>query len=348
MNLASFERIDYQLRYNKHIERKLVFDTFVKVVQEFPSLGHKYLGFGSIWFSDFRLAHRVLGLRDLKSMEFHDYVGRAEFNKPYRAIDVLPGNCSATLRMMPPEYWSNSIISWMDFDGCLEPQVVGDLAYLLEKCAPQSVVVITVNSSRDNYRPRVRGEEERRRRENTSVGQVEELLRASVVPQRFEPQPTEGGVLQDVTERDFPEFLAEALLLFMGHIVASSGRTTVAASGATELLQFLPLFNFAHKDGADMVTVGGAIVSGSTEPIWRERVSHGIERRAQDQLPTYQRLDMMPLTLREKVALDACLPDGMNEFVVRAQEVGLRLANGELEKYWRYYRHFPVFLESPV
>lgn len=62
MTGASFERIDYQLRYNKHIERKLVFDILSRAAQRVSFSEHRYLGFGSMWFSDFRLARRLLGL----------------------------------------------------------------------------------------------------------------------------------------------------------------------------------------------------------------------------------------------------------------------------------------------
>ncbi|MGC0014731.1 O-methyltransferase, partial [Ralstonia pseudosolanacearum] len=39
----SFERIDYQLRYNKHIERKMIFDLLSRAHQHVGLANHRYL-----------------------------------------------------------------------------------------------------------------------------------------------------------------------------------------------------------------------------------------------------------------------------------------------------------------
>ncbi len=345
MTSPSFERIDYQLRYNKHIERKLVFDVLSRAK---PLVGfdrHRYIGFGSMWFSDFRIAHRILGLNSMVSMEREQYKERANFNRPYRCITVEGENSTDYLRKME---WNVPLISWLDYDGCLEQSVTEDLGILLDSCPMNSIVLVSVNAARVNYRPKMEGAV--RKRIDTALGQIESLLGAGVVAPRFEPPPPSAGAMHgDVSEGQFAEFLAEALLAFMTHRVKSTMRKSSAiTTEENDPLRFLPLFNFCHKDGVEMVTVGG-VVCGSTDVKnpWCNDMALGIERDA-NKFPKHHRLDLVPLTLKEKLTLDSCLPHGEEDFLAEAKAMGIGLDDSELSKYRRYYDHFPVFFEAPI
>lgn len=348
MTGPSFERIDYQLRYNKHIERKLVFDVLARAKPLIGFDSHRYLGFGSMWFSDFRLAHRILGLSSMISMEREEYSERATFNQPYRCIDVHGENSTDFLRKLE---WNSPFISWLDYDGCLETSVVEDLGILLDECPADSVVLVSVNAKRSNYRPRNLIGAIAGKRPGTALGSVEALLGGGVVSPRFEPPRVGTGVAHDdVLDENFAEFFAEALLAFMVHRIASAGRKFGVSSDGKDIpLRFLPLFNFCHKDGVEMVTVGGVVCSGSDDGNpWFNDAALGIERNATDGLPKHQRLDLVPLTLKEKLTLDSCLPHEEPGFLAEAKGKGVRLDDSELSKYWRYYGQFPVFFEVPV
>lgn len=347
MTSPSFERIDYQLRYNKHIERKLVFDVLARAM---PLVGfdrHRYLGFGSMWFSDFRLAHRLLGLSEMISMERKQYEKRANFNRPYRCITVEGKDSTEFLRKVE---WNSPFISWLDYDGCLELSVVEDIGLFLDGCPANSIVLVSVNSGRANYRPKAVAAANVGKRISTALGQIEALLGVGVVSPRFEPAPPARGTAHgDVLEGHFAEFVAEALLAFMTHRIAKAGRKFgEAADGKAIAMRFLPLFNFCHKDGAEMVTVGGVVCSGLDEGNpWCNDAALGIERNA-DKLPKHRRLDLVPLTLKEKLTLDSCLPHAEPDFMAEAKQKGIGLDDMELSKYWRYYSHFPVFFEAPI
>lgn len=341
---ASFEKIDYQLRYNKYIERRLVFDLLKRAQHAIDFSNHRYLGFGSMWFSDFRLAHRVLEIESMYSMERAEYVDRATFNQPYSSIKVVGGNSSDTLRGFDAEYWQYPNLAWLDYDGSLNADVVHDLYLFLDRCAPNSVLTITVNGSWRNYRPALIKKDQVRGRKETAVGQVETLLGANVVAPKFEPGPLNAlGISPDIREKDFPEFLADAILAALAHRIASSGRRA-----GTVPLQFIPLFNFCHQDGVEMVTVGGAVVPESEREIWITKIREGVPLAADGSSLLHQRLDLVPLTLKEKITLDACLPQPQPDFISKAQADGIKLQNEDLSKYWEYHRQFPVFFESPV
>ncbi len=70
--MASFDLINYSLRPNKTIQRSLVFES-ISLLTGHIDLGELvYIGFGSIWFTDFQTAHKDLKIKDLISIEGDD------------------------------------------------------------------------------------------------------------------------------------------------------------------------------------------------------------------------------------------------------------------------------------
>jgi len=341
----SFEKIDYQLRYNKHIERKLVFDVLSNARPSIDFHNYCYLGFGSMWFSDFRLAHRTLGISNMISMERKKFEKRANFNRPLRCISVQGEDSTVFLGK---KSWNVPHITWLDYDGSLDESAVLDLTTLLDKCTDGSVILISVNADRKNYRPSFGLDSSPRKRQDTALGQIESLLGAGVVPSRFELDATKVPH-EDVSAAQFPEFLAESTLSFMIHRLKILKRKCQVTNAEGEsILTFRSLFNFCHKDGVEMVTVGGVIFNEvSIANTWKDDIALGIKRNT-DQLPTHQRLDLVPLTLKEKLTLDSCLPQAESEFLAEAKLKDIGLNDSELTKYRSFYSHFPVFFESPV
>ena len=174
-------------------------------------------------------------------------------------------------------------------------------------------------------------------------------MSAAVVAPRFDRAASAGGNHEDVDREEFPEFLAVAILSWMAHFLAQAKRKAVGSDDAEEVLTFLPLFNFSHKDGVDMVTVGGVVVDKAVLPLWKDKVAEGIVWSTIDPgLPTHERLDLIPLTIKEKVALDRCLPWEQPDFLAGAKADGLQISDEHLSKYWRYYRQFPMFFETSL
>jgi hypothetical protein len=296
-----------------------------------------------MWFGDFRLAHKLLGIKDMISLEHEVHAERAHFNRPFSSITVAGGASTATISELPEERWNTPLVAWLDYDGEINEDVISDLALILEKSKPNTVLIFTVNGVRNTYRVRKPGGQ--LMRSETSVGVVEQFLGENCTPARFEPTENQAGFFQDVRDADFPEFLAESLLTYLQHHVAHGAREENGAR-----LTFVPLYSLCHKDGADMVTVGGVICTEIEAQIWRDCATTHPILTGEDGAVEFCKLDLIPVTLKEKITLDSCLPIPLDDpsFLDRARQEGLKLGDDELKKYKKFYRHFPVFVESSL
>lgn len=84
---ASYRRINYALRPAKAVERKMLCETFRRLHPFARIERYRYIGFGSIYFSDFHLFHRALGISDMLSIEKDEHAKECfEFNQPYKCV----------------------------------------------------------------------------------------------------------------------------------------------------------------------------------------------------------------------------------------------------------------------
>ena len=70
--MPSSYHVNYSLRPSKSIQRQIVFDgirTLRSGLNPSPSV---YVGFGSVWFTDFIMAHTMLKIDRMFSMEEDD------------------------------------------------------------------------------------------------------------------------------------------------------------------------------------------------------------------------------------------------------------------------------------
>ena len=132
----------------------------------------------------------------------------------------------------------------------------------------------------------------------------------------------------------------------MTHKISSSARQD--ADG--HRLKFVPLFRLHHRDGADMVTVGGAIVSEPEISNWKAQLMQRPLLGNQLGDSIYCKLDLVPITVKEKITLDECLPDRGNgsSFLAAAKSAGIKLDEDEIRKYKKFYCHFPLFAETAI
>src|SRR5258708_18036116 len=139
---ASFRRIDYSLRPSKHAERRMLADIFrrLRPFQLVETYG--YVGFGSVWFTDFALFHRLLGIRDMLSIERQaDAQPRIDANKPFGCISVDYRSSDLAL---PDVDWSKRQIVWLDYDDPLTIGMLLDARTLAVRAKSGTVVAVSI------------------------------------------------------------------------------------------------------------------------------------------------------------------------------------------------------------
>jgi hypothetical protein len=309
----SFNAINYSLRPSKTIQRKIVFSG-VGTLQNHLHLEHMaYVGFGSIWFTDFILAHKLLGIDDMVSMEGHD-IGyqRAVFNAPYATVRVEHGHSNDVLPNLYKEAFlrGRPWMAWLDFDKELNESSRDDIRSLIENVPENSIVLVTFNGNDWKY-GRL---SERPARLKTLLG--------SVVPDGL----TRGACQDDLMQ----ETLANLTLDYMKSIAAD-----LARPGG-----FVPAFRIIYKDTSPMVTVGGVLPAKGAAAVASDVVNK-VSWPGRPLKP----ITAPHLTMREAATLQAKLPCPVKLSRAVVQGLGFDLEDEQIEAFETHYREYPAFAQ---
>ena len=314
--MASFDSINYSLRPNKQIERGLAFAGVGQLRSSINLADQVYVGFGSIWFSDFKMAHRLLGIDDMRSFE-HNAIGysRASFNLPYRTVEVLPETSSIGLPIILSDARINTRpwLIWLDYDKALDEAMVDDIRLLIEQAPTNSMLLVTFSATANAYG---------RLKQRT---QRLKMLLGDIVPDELS---------DDRVEKDsLAETLADLVLPFMAGIAGD-----VARPGGFE-----PAFRMIYTDSVTMITVGGMLPAPGAVPGVRETV-----RSAGWPCLVNMRIEAPHLTLKETVALQTKLPSRRPVTRIQVQRLGFDLEEGQIASFQKFYRFYPSFAEIAV
>lgn len=310
MKRGSFESVNYSLRPNKNVERKLIVNSLHRVAQQFPLKDYRYVGFGSMWFTDFALFHRHLGISDMVTIEkIVSRKRRVEFNKPYSCIDVRMGDASAVLGDLVE---AKRCLVWLDYDGGLASATTGDVEIAVGAMTSGSMVLLSVNAMSDQLK--VKDDD------GNPVKPIDHLIELT----------GRAGLTSEahrLTRNDFPKLVAEIL----------HERIRSAALGRPGL-SYVPIWNFLYADGADMITVGGMIVDEADAALLVECELAALSFLTAD--PFEIRLPM--LTDKEKRELDRLMP---RDAPIKASDLPFELRDTELEAYRKFYLEYPLYGE---
>lgn len=312
--MASYEKFDYSIRPNKRTQRKMIFDALARYIGVFPNAQFRYVGFGSMWFSDFLYAHRRLGLRSLTSIESPQGYRRATFNRPFKCVRMVEGYSSTVL---PNLSWRRPAIVWLDYDYKPESESLQDLAYLSGELTSKSVLMVTYDAAP----PWSEGAPAAKRAEA-----IRKVFR-DAVPSNLQ----RGGAGRTSPHRsNFPQTLTALLWSFLKNELVRNGRA------AADDLMWYPLFSFSYRDGAPMVTIAAALLNR------RDRAA--IENAAPLQQLEYAQgetvfsIAIPPLTPKERGELDRRLPSA-------TVKLPFPLGEEQIDSYRRLYRYYPLLAE---
>lgn len=313
--MSSTNFVDFGVRQNKSIERALVFENLLTLVDTLALKKLIYVGLGSVWFADFTLAHKELHIDRMISVESDPIIyARAKFNKPYRTLRVIHGESGVILPglLKVAALVRRPWVVWLDYDKDVEEGRRDELAFLIRNLPNNSFLIVTCNAQGRKY-----GQSKTDR-----VATLNDLLGDAV-----EAGLTGGSV---DTEVKFMNVLRGSLERFM----ISVGLQSARPGG------YQPAFNMAYQDGTPMVTVGGFLPSPTNAAAASLVVaSESWTGRQASPIIT------PPLTAKEVAALQAQLPRSSQLTRKRVQGLGFDLADEQIELFERYYLKYPVFAQ---
>ena len=309
----SYEKINYDLRPGKNIERKMIAEACGLLPNVRPVNHYRYVGFGSPFFSDFRLFHKTLGFQQMINIEVEDtHRERFEFNKPYACIQMKYGLSSDVLSDL--QWRDEPTIIWLDYDRRLNRGMIDDIGYLAVELEPWSLLIVTVRAKAADY-----GEEAKK------IPAMEEDLQQSL-----------GAT---ITQGDMAQSRIAGTIRTICHGIINE--TLVARNGMLapeEHLEYKQIMNFVYDDGTPMMTFGGLLVPRSDDAVFSDCAFSSLEFYC----PGIDHYEIRAplLTFKEQRELDTALPDGSPTVP------GLEQA--DIEAYGRVYRYFPAFTEAEL
>jgi hypothetical protein len=310
----SFEKVNFALRANKSVERKLIV-RLLAAIDQAANLGIKsytYIGLGSMWFIDFILIHRALGISSMISIEREESrKGRAEFNRPYSCVEVAIGETTSVLPPVIQEH-PRSVV-WLDYDDQLSGPMFEDIETLCRGCEAGSPLFMSLNANL----PALREEHV------TVEGQAAELRRVAGV----ENVPPDAE--KRLTRNAFPALINEILLTKMQSFAR------IARPG----LKFLPLVDLSYSDGVPMATCGGILADAAQEAALAQATREPFDLLASH---GHVKLAIPQLTHKEKLELDRLMPSGGPP---NRLALPFELKQTEVDAYWKYYLEYPLYSE---
>jgi hypothetical protein len=331
---ASYHVVHYLLRPAKNIQRKMLVQLFQRVGMHRPMEDYRYVGFGSVYFGDFALFHRSLGIRKMVTIEGNeDDAERFRFNAPYKCIEFLFGHSSQKLDEVP---WDDApAIVWLDYDYGLEESTVFDAKLTLNRMQPMSVFLVTIDAEQKTL--------EKPFRSGGVALEVEE----------FEEMAPRDKLLAKIGSGNatyLPESvdlrgdgLGEAYRQTLANAVEQVLATKNQALPDGKKLRFVQLVNFRYADGNLMMTWGGILVEES-HPIAANFVATGLAaldfvRTGADMFD----ITAPKLTFKEIHELNKHMPMAEGTKIEK-----LPLSEADIEHYRRVYRYFPAFTEAEI
>ena len=249
---SSYRVVNYSLRPAKAVERKMLCDLFRRLEPFGRVENYRYIGFGSIYFSDFHLFHQVMGISDMISVEKDERnFARFDFNKPFRCVDLKPGHSN---KVLPVLDWSKRVIVWLDYDGKLDKEVLADIATFCSKAVSGSLLLVSVNVEPEFGKPGATPDEQNATRLKSLADAIgEEKIPLGVTGADLRAEGF-ASVCYRVIDNEIKTLLG-----------ARSGPLSHESKSV-----YRQLINLKYADDAQMMTIGGLIFENQHQPLVEE------------------------------------------------------------------------------
>lgn len=299
--------LNYETRPCKFAERRMLLASIARIMGVLK-LKYQYIGFGGLSFTDFKLFHKELHIKEMYSIEAKYEPNKLEFNKPYSCINILHGQSSDQLSRID---LSKPSIVWLDYDNTLSMTFFTDIELVLREVPHGSIIIISCNRELKNG--------------NTPYtnDKFKEIY-GSLVP-------------YDITENCCADVNSSETIKRM--LEGYCHRIIKERNSIGDNLSFVPLYNikYAEYRGARMFTYGGIVLSSECE-------KDDLNIDGFDFISTIQpyEINIPNLTYREASYLNQILDIEEREKELIDKRI---LTATEVEKYKRIYRFLPHFYD---
>ena len=307
----SYAKVQYDLRPAKQVERRMIIDSLqLLAMAGFPIRDYQYTGMGSIYFVDFVLFHKFLGMERMLSVEASEAIQkRVGFNRPYGTIDIAMGPIS---NFIPGLYQDRKHILWLDYDNVVCAEYLRDVVQASARVSPGSVLLVTID----------------------------------VEP----PGPSDGGPEQWCRhfKREASDYLIQPIDPKKNFARSRLPRLNVDLIRKAILrgligrrdIEFFPMFNFLYADGHKMITIGGMFVTRSEKSLIRaSRIEEASYFRGDLNTTPYE-IKVPRLTRKERLHLDTSMPCSTSW-----RPKDFELSEKDLLSYKEVYKFLPAYAE---
>jgi len=289
---SSSYRVQYDLRPSKQVERRMIIDALHRLTAAgFPIANYQYTGFGAIYFVDFIMLHKLVGISKLLSLEIEKTLeSRVRFNRPFSCVEIKMGPASSEIPNLSRD---RRHMVWLDYDGVLHKDFLSDIQSALTILPAGSILLVTV----DVEPP----EPFDCQRVDPTFDGCKEVLGPKHWRRYFEEQA--GGYLPLGLSDD--DFAKSMLAVRTKEILKAAFTKSITARPDVE---FLPMFNFLYRDSHSMLSMGGMIAEPAEERRMRgSTLDETVYYRDSFDSPPFE-IIVPRLTRKERLYLDGEMP----------------------------------------
>jgi hypothetical protein len=305
----SYLTVHYELRPAKQVERRMLLDALLSLgAAGFRIQDYQYTGMGSVYFIDFMLFHRLIGLQKMLSVEYDTKIARrVEFNRPFDCVDTEIAPIGDVIPRLSKDI---KHLLWLDYDGILTGSQLSDVASATSRLSVGSIFLVTI----DVEPP-------------TDTDDPEKWMAyfEEEIGEYLSPSLKVADFARSQLPRRNVDFISSAITAGM------AGRTDV---------EFIPMFNFLYEDGHQMLTMGGMV--GTTDE--KNKIAKSELAKADYFRSTFANspclIKVPRLTRKERQYLDGFMPCTDNW-----QPPDFELSTENVLAYRQIYRFCPTYAE---
>lgn len=315
---GSDQKINYQYRPAKSIERKMLCD-LIREIQLIRGDGEmRYIGLGAKYFTDFLLLHNEFGITDMISIEaLKERQLRYDFNNPLKCIKMWYGSTNEVLPQISGFEEKMNLV-WLDFDDAFGESMLYDLETICRNIDVGSMFFISCN-----YSFRGGTQSEKRESFKASVGSFfdEKIKKA------------------EYTSKKMPYVIKKVIDNQIRRIIDLRNRTERGTA-----IEYMQLLFLTYQDGAPMMTIGGILVD-------EEMKNKIVQSKLGDKYIFVSNgekvfsIDIPNLTNKEIQLILKNIPISMEEFQAHEQEF-YGIGFDEICKFEKIYRYYPYYSEG--